>query len=522
MTFQDMALIPPLLAAVQKSGYTEPTPIQQQTIPLVLAGKDVLGCAQTGTGKTAAFALPMLQLLNGRAPSAQGGKRPIRALILTPTRELALQIYENFRAYGARLPLVSSVIFGGVPQKPQTDALHRGVDILVATPGRLCDLMGQGFIRLTELEIFVLDEADRMLDMGFIHDVKRVIAQLPARRHNLFFSATMPREVEALATGILHNPATVKVDPVTSTVDSIRQALYMVDKANKRLLLAHLLNKPAVESALVFVRTKHGADRVVRELARDDIPSRAIHGNKSQGARQEALGLFKSGGVRVLVATDIAARGIDIIGLSHVFNYDLPHEPESYIHRIGRTGRAGLAGDAVSFCCIDEVKDLQAIEKLIGKAIPKLESPWPMQVFTPSEPTPRGPRPGRQAPPPRQTGVSARQAATPKHATPPPVKQVPPPPRRTASVPPAAPAMRREDPMPPVPQPVFHATPLYRDNRDMPSWLDKPPVFDTSPSLGKPAHLNPHAQPAQSAPGAPGGAPHRRRRNRGRRDGGTR
>ncbi|MCL1855549.1 MAG: DEAD/DEAH box helicase [Clostridia bacterium] len=396
MTFEQMHLIAPLLTAVRKSGYKEPTPIQRQTIPLVLEGRDVLGCAQTGTGKTAAFALPILQRLNGGQPERHGGPRPIRSLILTPTRELALQIHENFAAYGARLKLDSCVIFGGIPQKPQTDALQRGVDILTATPGRLNDLIAQGFVRLDRLEIFVLDEADRMLDMGFIHDVRRVIAHLPKKRQSLFFSATMPGEVEALAMSILRNPVTVKVDPVTSTVDSISQSLYMVDKPNKKRLLAHLLNQPKVENALVFVRTKHGVDRVVRELKRAGIEARAIHGDKSQNARQEALSQFKSGDVRVLVATDIAARGIDIIGLSHVFNHDLPNEPEAYIHRIGRTGRAGLSGDAVSFCCIDEMKHLQGIEKLIGKRITRLDSPWPMENLTPSEPLPRGPRPQKR------------------------------------------------------------------------------------------------------------------------------
>ena len=427
MTFEQMHLIAPLLVAVRKSGYESPTPIQRQTIPLVLAGRDVLGCAQTGTGKTAAFALPILQRLAGRPAEGRGGQRPIRSLILTPTRELALQIYENFVAYGARLELVSCVIFGGVPQKPQTDALRRGVDILVATPGRLNDLIGQGFIRLDRLEIFVLDEADRMLDMGFIHDVKRVLARLPERRQTLFFSATMPDEVEGLAMSILRDPATVKVDPVTSTVDSIRQGLYMVDKPNKKLLLAHLLRQPDVENALVFVRTKHGADRVVRELKRAGIDARAIHGDKSQNARQEALGQFKAGGVRVLVATDIAARGIDIAGLSHVFNHDLPNEPEAYIHRIGRTGRAGLPGNAFSFCCIDETKQLRDIERLIGKHIPRLESPWPMEDFTPSEPKPRGPRPsklgmdGQAARTPRPRVFAAPAKAQPQAAPPVPV-----------------------------------------------------------------------------------------------------
>ena len=394
MNFDELPLLPQLLAAVKACGYETPTPIQRDTIPTVLAGKDVLGCAQTGTGKTAAFALPILQRLYQERPSGKG--RNIRALILTPTRELALQIQENFVAYGKQLPLRSCVIFGGVGQQPQVEQLKRGVEILVATPGRLNDLIGQGFISLAKIEIFVLDEADRMLDMGFIHDVKKVIALLPEKRQTLFFSATMPAEVEKLAMSILHNPVSVKVDPVSSTVDTIDQSLYLVDKANKKHLLAELLRRPEVESALVFTRTKHGADRVVRELSREGIQARAIHGDKSQGARQEALAQFKQGKIHVLIATDIAARGIDIAGLSHVFNYDLPHEPESYVHRIGRTGRAGHEGVAVSFCCIDEMKDLKAIEKLIGKQIPRRESRWPMQVFTETVKQPPQPRPSKR------------------------------------------------------------------------------------------------------------------------------
>ena len=393
MNFDELPLLPQLLTAVKACGYETPTPIQRDTIPTVLAGKDVLGCAQTGTGKTAAFALPILQRLYQERPA--GKTRNIRALILTPTRELALQIQENFVAYGKRLPLRSCVIFGGVGQQPQVEQLKRGVDILVATPGRLNDLIGQGFISLAQIEIFVLDEADRMLDMGFIHDVKKVIALLPDKRQTLFFSATMPAEVEKLAMSILKNPVSVKVDPVSSTVDAIDQSLYLVDKANKKHLLAELLRRPEVESALVFTRTKHGADRVVRELSREGIQARAIHGDKSQGARQEALAQFKQGKIHVLIATDIAARGIDIAGLSHVFNYDLPHEPESYVHRIGRTGRAGHEGVAVSFCCIDEMKDLKAIEKLIGKQIPRRESRWPMQVFTETVKQPPQPRPSK-------------------------------------------------------------------------------------------------------------------------------
>ncbi len=389
--FEQMNLIKPLLDAIGQCGYQEPTPIQRETIPPVLQGRDVLGCAQTGTGKTAAFALPILQRLSQNKPKAAG--RPIRTLILTPTRELALQIYENFLAYGKKLPLRSCVIFGGVGQQPQVDALKKGVDILVATPGRLNDLIGQGYISLAHLEIFVLDEADRMLDMGFIHDVKRVIAKLPEKRQTLLFSATMPTEVEKLTLSILTEPVTVKVDPVSSTVDAIRQYLYLVDKANKKHLLADLLKKPNIESALVFTRTKHGADRVVRELSRAGIAAKAIHGDKSQNARQEALSQFKKGKINVLIATDIAARGIDIAGLSHVFNYDLPNEAESYVHRIGRTGRAGRPGTAISFCCIDEMKLLDEIEKLTKKKLTRLESAWPMLVLTE---TVKQPKPSRK------------------------------------------------------------------------------------------------------------------------------
>ncbi|MBE5801281.1 MAG: DEAD/DEAH box helicase [Clostridiales bacterium] len=407
--FEKMNLIKPLLSAVEQCGYHEPTPIQRETIPPVLQGRDVLGCAQTGTGKTAAFALPILQLLAKSQPK-QGSKRPIRALVLTPTRELALQIYENFVAYAKKLPLTSCVIFGGVGQQPQVDALKRGVDILVATPGRLNDLIGQGYISLKQLDIFVLDEADRMLDMGFIHDVKRVIAQLPAQRQTLLFSATMPTEVEKLALSILTDPVSVKVDPVSSTVDAIRQFLYLVDKANKKHLLADLLSKPNIESALVFTRTKHGADRVVRELSRVGIASKAIHGDKSQNARQEALSQFKKGKIRVLIATDIAARGIDIAGLSHVFNYDLPNEPEAYVHRIGRTGRAGQKGIAISFCCIDEQKQLNDIEKLIGKKLTRLESAWPMQVFTETVKQPRQGRKAQSEQPPKSAKQNTAKA----------------------------------------------------------------------------------------------------------------
>ena len=468
MNFDELPLLPQLLTAVKACGYETPTPIQRDTIPTVLAGKDVLGCAQTGTGKTAAFALPILQRLYQERPA--GKTRNIRALILTPTRELALQIQENFVAYGKRLPLRSCVIFGGVGQQPQVEQLKRGVDILVATPGRLNDLIGQGFISLAQIEIFVLDEADRMLDMGFIHDVKKVIALLPDKRQTLFFSATMPAEVEKLAMSILKNPVSVKVDPVSSTVDAIDQSLYLVDKANKKHLLADLLRRPEVESALVFTRTKHGADRVVRELSREGIQARAIHGDKSQGARQEALAQFKQGKIHVLIATDIAARGIDIAGLSHVFNYDLPHEPESYVHRIGRTGRAGHEGVAVSFCCIDEMKDLKAIEKLIGKQIPRRESQWPMQVFTETVKQPPQPRPSkrermaaeavRPSQPAKRPEKTERKAARPEK----PVR-----PEKTAAEKPARAAKAPRQPETPrparEPRPVREPKPLQKAER---------------------------------------------------------
>ncbi len=375
MTFQDLNLIKPLLAAIKAQGYTEPSPIQRQAIPPLLEHRDLIGCAQTGTGKTAAFALPILQILAAEKPSDK-----IRALILTPTRELALQIYENFRAYGANLKLRCGVIFGGVGQNPQVQTLKRGVDILIATPGRLNDLIGQGYVDLSRLEIFVLDEADRMLDMGFIQDVKRVLRHLPAKRQTLLFSATMPTEIEYLANTILQDPVTVKVDPVTSTVDKIRQHICFVDKGNKKYLLRDFLKSGEVRNALVFTRTKHGANRVVKELAGFGIQAMAIHGNKSQTSRQEALGKFKSGKLKVLVATDIAARGIDVPELSHVFNYDLPNEPETYIHRIGRTGRAGLGGDAISFCCMEEMDDYLAIEKLTGQRIPMMDTDYPMSA----------------------------------------------------------------------------------------------------------------------------------------------
>ena len=412
MKFSDLNLIPPILKAAAEAGYEEPSPIQQKAIPPVLAGRDLLGCAQTGTGKTAAFAMPILQRL-AAAPAPSGG-RPIRALILTPTRELALQIDESFAAYGRHMRLAHCVIFGGVNQNPQVARLKKGVDILTATPGRLNDLIGQGYIDLKNVEIFVLDEADRMLDMGFVHDVKRVLACLPGQKQTLLFSATMPREIEELADGLLHGPEKVMVAPPATTVERIEQSVYFVDKGNKRHLLAQLLQKPEVTSALVFTRTKHGADRVVRELARAGIGAMAIHGNKSQNARQDALGRFKDGRIRVLVATDIAARGIDVSGLSHVFNYDLPNIPETYVHRIGRTGRAGHAGVAVSFCDFEEKEYLADIEKLTHIRIPSVEHEWPMQVFEKEEKQTQGR--GQRAPraeraPAVRPAVQAQQQA---------------------------------------------------------------------------------------------------------------
>lgn len=372
MLFNELNLIEPILNALQTEGYTQPTPIQEQSIPSILQGRDLLGCAQTGTGKTAAFAIPMLQLLSKPHANTKVHKA-IKALILTPTRELAIQIEESFKAYGRNLPLKHLVIFGGVGQKGQTDALHRGVDILVATPGRLLDLMNQGFINLRDIEIFVLDEADRMLDMGFIHDVKKVIAKLPVKRQTLFFSATMPKEIQALASTILTNPLKVEVTPVSSTAEKIQQQIFFVEKNDKRGLLLHILNDRSIETALVFARTKHGSDRIVKDLVKVGIKAEAIHGNKSQNARQRALTNFKAKTTRILVATDIAARGIDVDELAHVINYELPNIPETYVHRIGRTGRAGLSGTAFSFCDPEEKEFLDDIEKLIGLKIPVTE-----------------------------------------------------------------------------------------------------------------------------------------------------
>ena len=370
MLFTDLNLIKPILDALETEGYTKPTPIQCGAIPHILAGRDLLGCAQTGTGKTAAFAIPMLQLLAKPKTMQSAGQRPIRALILTPTRELAIQIQESFNAYGRNIRLRNLVIFGGVNQGPQVTELKRGVDILVATPGRLLDLMSQGYINLKDIEIFVLDEADRMLDMGFVHDVKRVITKLPAKRQTLFFSATMPNEIQSLANSILTKPEKVEVTPVSSTAETITQSLYFVEKQNKSSLLKYILADEGIETALVFTRTKHGADKVVKDLVRQGISAEAIHGNKSQNARQRALSNFKSRATRILVATDIAARGIDVDDLTHVINYELPDVPETYVHRIGRTGRAGASGISFSFCEAEETEALRDIHKLLGSQIP--------------------------------------------------------------------------------------------------------------------------------------------------------
>ena len=376
MKFNDLNLIEPVLRALQQEGYDTPTPIQQQAIPVVLQGRDLLGCAQTGTGKTCAFAVPILQhLYNNRS---NDNRRKIKCLVVTPTRELAIQIQESFEAYGRHTGLKSVVIFGGVGQKPQTDAIQRGTDVLVATPGRLLDLMNQGYITLRDIEYFVLDEADRMLDMGFVHDVKKIIKALPQRRQSLFFSATMPPEIVSLANTILSNPASVTVTPVSSTADTVQQYMYHTDKQNKINLLIDILKDRGIETALVFTRTKHGADKVVRMLSKAGVRAEAIHGNKGQSARQRALSNFKDKTTRVLVATDIAARGIDIDELAWVINYDIPNIPETYVHRIGRTGRAGAKGTALSFCEAEERPFIRDIEKLIRKSIPLAENnPFP-------------------------------------------------------------------------------------------------------------------------------------------------
>ncbi len=397
------ALIAPLQQAIAGEGYTTPTPIQQQTIPHLLAGRDVLGCAQTGTGKTAAFTLPLLQALTSTPNNRKPGHP--RALILTPTRELAAQIGQSIATYGQYLQIRHTVIFGGVGQMPQERALRQGVDIVVATPGRLLDLMQQRHICLDAIEIFVLDEADRMLDMGFMPSVRRIIAPLPRKRHSLFFSATMPPVVAALAKELLHAPVHITVDPESPTVDRIAQKVMFVDKGHKDALLVDVIQRENMAKVIVFTRTKHGADRVVRKLAKADVSAHAIHGNKSQNARTRALEQFRLGRVRALVATDIAARGIDVDGITHVINFDVPQDAESYVHRIGRTARAGSSGSSISFCSAREREALRGIESLIRKPVPvETAHPWHSKTAreatgTDARPEPRGQRPPRRSRP---------------------------------------------------------------------------------------------------------------------------
>jgi ATP-dependent RNA helicase RhlE len=393
MQFEELKIIPSILKALNDENYKEPTPIQEKAIPSILTGKDLLGCAQTGTGKTAAFAIPTLQLLcedtvsHKKDPTIRVNQN-IRALILTPTRELALQIYESFNAYGKYTNLKCCVIFGGVPQRPQEEKLKKGVDILVATPGRLNDLMKQNIIDLKNIKIFILDEADRMLDMGFINDVNKIIEKTPTKKQTLLFSATMPPAIARMASTILSNPDKINITPVSSTVNTIEQYVYFVDKENKKNLLMELLKDESIVSVLIFVRTKMNADRLVHKLVKSEISAQAIHGDKGQSARQLALSNFKNKTLRVLVATDIAARGIDIDELSYVINLDMPDMPETYVHRIGRTGRAGQSGKAITFCSIDDKDMLADIERLIGKRITEIKDhPFPMVITTPTEKT---------------------------------------------------------------------------------------------------------------------------------------
>ena len=412
MTFHDLNISPVILKALDKENYTAPTPIQAQAIPAILSGRDFLGCAQTGTGKTAAFAIPTIQLLNEQPPRPGMG-RPIRSLILSPTRELALQIYDNVKAYSQFTKLRSSAILGGVSQKTQERALQQGADIIIATPGRLIDLMNQKRVDLQHVEILILDEADRMLDMGFIHDVKRIIAKMPSKKQTLFFSATMPAEITKLVKSLLMNPVKVEITPVSSTAERIKQSVYLLETGHKQKQLNELLlQDKSIVSALVFTRTKRGADRVVRDLTKVKIPAQAIHGDKSQISRQNALNNFKSGETRVLVATDIAARGIDIDELSHVINFNLPNIPETYVHRIGRTGRAGLSGTAISFCEADELPFLKDIEKLIGKSIPEVKDhSYPMPISARSAKAKSSPK-SAAAKPARSKAASARKPKT--------------------------------------------------------------------------------------------------------------
>lgn len=376
MRFEDLHIIDPILKALKEEGYEQPTPIQEKSIPLLQRGNDILASAQTGTGKTAAFSIPILQHLFEDRP--KGNNRKIHALILTPTRELALQIGESFTTYGKYTGIKNTVIFGGVNQRPQEDALRKGPEVLIATPGRLIDLMNQGIVHLRDIRYFVLDEADRMLDMGFIHDIRKIIGELPAKRQSLFFSATLPNNIVNLSKTILTNPKKVEVNPVSSTAETIQQYLYYTNKDHKKDLLFHILQNPEMDQVLIFSRTKHGADRIARNLEKKKIKAAAIHGNKSQNQRQKALNLFKEKQIRVLVATDIAARGIDIDKLQHVINYDIPNEPETYVHRIGRSGRAGENGVAISLCEPEENAYMRDIEKLINLKVPVVkDNPFP-------------------------------------------------------------------------------------------------------------------------------------------------
>ncbi len=405
MKFEQLGLLPRLLDAVKEAGYEQPTPIQHKTIPTALKGADVLGCAQTGSGKTAAFCLPTLQ----RIHETSGDDAELRGLILTPTRELAAQIGDSLSTYGKHLELWHTVIFGGVSDKPQIAELRKGVDILVATPGRLLDLMNQGVVSLNSIELFILDEADRMLDMGFIHDVRKITAKLPKKRQTLFFSATMPRDIKQLADSLLTNPQHVAVDPVSSTVDTVSQSVYFTDKPKKPQLLVHLLGDPAFFRTIVFSRTKHGSDRVVRHLTKAGIKAAAIHGNKAQNARIRALDGFKSGKIDVLVATDIAARGIDVDDVSHVVNFDLPNVPETYVHRIGRTARAGNSGVAISFCDAEERPYLRDIERLTAKRLTRVDE----HPFVPELPLPdvEATKPNRRARPQPSGGAQSANGA---------------------------------------------------------------------------------------------------------------
>lgn len=393
MRFEELGLAEPLLRAVRTEGYEIATPIQVQAIPLIAAGRDLVGCAQTGTGKTAAFALPVLQRLAEDRSRGNDRNRPIRALVLCPTRELALQIGESFATYGRHAGLRHAVVFGGVGQMPQVRAIKNGLDILVATPGRLLDLMNQGFVNLAGIELLILDESDRMLDMGFIHDLRRIVAKTPRDRQTLLFSATMPESIRQLAKQWLRNPADVRVTPVASTVEKIEQSVVFVSQKQKTVLLAEWLQKTARQRTLVFTRTKHGADKVVKHLVKAGIAADAIHGNKSQSARQQALVRFKSNRPVVLVATDIAARGLDVDDISHVVNFDMPLDPETYVHRIGRTGRAGAAGKALSFCDSGEKSQLKAIEQLTRQRLPSDAMkipPMPVEAATVSQGRPHG------------------------------------------------------------------------------------------------------------------------------------